>query len=72
MTMNQKDRDALNQNWDQARSQIQSQFPDLTDDDLNSGQQNPDQLVDRVAQNTGQERTAVEQQFKAIADQYSS
>lgn len=72
MTMTQQERDALSQNWDQARSQIQSQFPGLSDDDLNQGQQSPDQFASRVAQKTGQDQSQVEQSLRQIAQQFSN
>jgi uncharacterized protein YjbJ (UPF0337 family) len=70
MTMTQQERDALTQNWDQAKAQIQSQFPQVSDDDLNSARQNPDQLVDTIANSSGQDRTQVEQGLRSVAQQF--
>ena len=71
MTMNQQERDALSQNWDQAKTQIQSQFPDLSEQDLQSGQSSPDQLASKIAQKTGQDQSQVEQQLRQVAQQFS-
>ena len=69
MTMTQQEKDALRTNWDQARTQVQGQFPGVTDDDLdNSG----DQLPDVIASRTGQDRAAVEKSLKQIAQQYTA
>ena len=69
MTMSQQDRQALQQNWDQAKSQIKSQFPDLSDDDLDES--NPDQLISRVASVTGKDRSEVERQLSQVAQGFS-
>jgi len=70
MTMNQQEKDALSQNWQQAKSQIQAQFPDLTEDDLSQGESSPDQLASTVANKTGQDRNSVEQSLRQIAQQF--
>ena len=67
MTMNQQDKDALTQNWDQAVTQITSQFPGVSPTDLESGRSNPDQLVDTLANSSGQDRSQVEQTLKSVA-----
>ena len=72
MTMTQQERDALTQNWDQAKTQIQSQFPGLSDQDLQAGQSSPDQLASRIAQSTGQDQNQVEQQLRQVAQQFQS
>ena len=72
MTMNQQERDALSQNSDQAKTQIQGQFPGLSDEDLDSGQSSPDTFANTVAAKTGQDRDQVEQQLRQIAQQYST
>lgn len=71
MTMTQQERDALTQNWDQARGQIQGQFPGLNEDDLNQGKSSPDQFASVIAQKTGQDQKAVEQQLRQVAQQYT-
>jgi len=71
MTMTQQERDALNQNWDQAKGQIQAQFPGLSEQDLQAGQSSPDQLASRIAQQTGQDQNQVEQQLRQVAQQFS-
>lgn len=65
--MNQQDRDALSQNWEAVKTQIRSQFPDVTDDDLNAGQNDPDSLVSAIASRSGQDETQVRSQMEALA-----
>ena len=65
--MNQQDRDSLSQNWEQAKTQIKAQFPDVTDDELASGQNDPDALVSAIASRTGQDETQVRSQVEALA-----
>ena len=72
MTMTQQEKDALSQNWDQAKSQVQSQFPGVTDSDLSAGQSDPDQLAETIASKTGQDKEQVAKSLKQIAKQYSS
>jgi uncharacterized protein YjbJ (UPF0337 family) len=72
MTMTQQEKDALQQNWSEAKEQIKSQFPDVTDDDLNQAQSSPDQFASTVAQRTGQDQSSVESSLKSIAQQYTS
>jgi hypothetical protein len=71
MTMTQQERDALTQNWDQAKAQIQSQFPNLSEQDLQAGQSSPDQLASRIAQQSGQDQNQVEQQLRQVAQQFT-
>jgi hypothetical protein len=71
MTMTQQERQALQDNWDQAKTQLQGQFPDLSEDDLQQGRSSPDQLADMISQRTGQDVTQVEQSLKSIAQQYT-
>lgn len=70
MTMNQQTKDALSQNWDQVKSQIQSQFPGVTEDDLNAARNDPGSLAQTVADRTGQDRSQVEQQLQQVAQQF--
>lgn len=70
MTMTQQERDALTQNWDQAKQQIQAQFPGLDENTLSSGQSSPDQLPSMIAQSTGQDMNQVEQQLRQMAQQF--
>jgi uncharacterized protein YjbJ (UPF0337 family) len=71
MTMTQQERDALSQNWDQVKTQIQGQFPDLTEQDLSQAQAAPDQLANTIANRTGQDASQVEQQLRQVAQQFS-
>ncbi len=69
--MTQQERDALTQNWDQAKSQIQAQFPNVSDDVLESGRQTPDTLPSHIAQSTGEDQKDVEQKLRSVAQQFS-
>ena len=64
--MNQQAKDALRNNWDQAKSQVQAQFPDVTEDDLTDAEQ----AADKISRRTGQDRSQVEQSLGQIAQQY--
>ena len=70
MTFTKQDKDALSKNWDQAKSQIKSQFSGVTDDDLEQGRSNPDQLASTIATRTGQDQATVEQSLHSVAQQY--
>lgn len=71
MTMNQQHKTALTQNWDQAKTQLQAQYPQCTEEELNQGRSNPDQLIQAIAQKTGQDPSQVEQAFSQVAQQFS-
>ena len=65
--MEQAQRDALTQNWDQAKDQLKAQFG-LDDADV----ENPDAdaLVTAISAKTGSERAQVEQDLDTFARQY--
>lgn len=67
MAVDQQTRDALRQNWEQAKTQFQGQFPALREDDLQ--QQDPERLVQAISQRTGQSQSQVEQQVRQVAQQ---
>lgn len=71
MSMTQADKDTLQQNWQQAKPQIQSQFSGVTESDLQVGQTDVDQLVSNISDRTDQSKTAVEKSLKDIAQQYN-
>jgi hypothetical protein len=71
MTMTQQERDALTQNWDAAKQQIQAQFPGISEDDLNQGQSAPDQFAAVVASKTGQDQNQVEQSLRQVAQGFT-
>ena len=68
--MEQAQRDAFTQNWDQAKDQVKTQFG-LDDKDLGNGK-DVDQLVDKISEQTGADRTAVEQELDKISRQYTA
>lgn len=71
MTMNQQDKEALTQNWDQARQQLQAQFPGISEQDLDDARSNPDQAVSKLAQASGQTEDQVRQSLTNVAKQFS-
>ena len=71
MTMTQQEKDALSQNWDQAKSQVQSKFPNVTEDELGDGS-SVDQVSGAIAARTGQAPAEIEKSLKEIAKQFSS
>jgi hypothetical protein len=64
-------RQAMSQNWDQMREQLRSQFPGVTDQDIADGQSNPEALVSRIAQKTGQNEDQVRTMIQQVVQQFS-
>jgi hypothetical protein len=67
MTMTQQEKDALRQNWTQAKQQVAQQFPNANLDD----NADPDQVANDIAAKTGQDVNDVEKSLKQIAQQYT-
>ena len=68
MTMTQQEKDALRQNWSQAKQQVAQQFPNANLDD----NADPDQVASDIAAKTGQDVNDVEKSLKQIAQQYTN
>jgi enoyl reductase-like protein len=65
MTVQQQTRQALSQNWDQAKNKIRQAFPDAHDDDFNAA--DPDAFVASYASRTGKPMTDIERQLDQVA-----
>jgi hypothetical protein len=59
-------KDQINSRMPEIKDKLVNEFGDLTHEDL-QGANDPDEVVDRVAQKTGQPREQVEQRVKAHA-----
>jgi hypothetical protein len=66
MTMSQKERQVLSENWDDAKTKVAQHFPGVQPTALGSA---PD--AEKIAQLTGQDRAQVESTLRSIAQQYS-
>jgi hypothetical protein len=56
----------VKENWDRVKDQLRSEYPQLEDDDLDG---EPDEVADKIAERTGQNRETVEASMGAIAGQ---
>ena len=62
-------RQAMTQNWPQIREQLKQQFPNLSEQDLSQGQNDPEALVSSLVQSTGQDEHTVRQSIQRIVSQ---
>jgi hypothetical protein len=69
--LDQQTKQKLQDNFQQIKPQLQQRFPDLEEQDLQKGQSDPDQLVQTVAQKSGQDEMQIEQQLKQLVQQSS-
>jgi uncharacterized protein YjbJ (UPF0337 family) len=58
--------------WNQIRGLIKQKWGELTDDDLAVGAGDVDQLVGRIQQRTGENRTAIEQFIEELTERGSA
>ena len=65
MTVQQQTRQALSQNWNEAKNKIRQAFPDAHDDDFNTS--DPDAFVASYAARTGRPATDIERQLDQVA-----
>ena len=72
MGMNQQEKQALTDNWEEAKTQIQSRFPGVTEAELQQGESDPSSLAQAIADRTGQDKAQVEQQLQSVAKQFSA
>ncbi|HEV8054020.1 MAG: hypothetical protein H0X16_09125 [Chloroflexi bacterium] len=66
LMLDQQTKTQLQQKFQTIKPQLQQQFSGLTEQDLQSGQSDPDQLVQKISQKTGQPSTQIEQQLKTL------
>ena len=59
MGMDEQTKTALRENFEQVASQLKSQYPDLTDADLEKAKSDPDGFAQAVAQKTGHDKQQV-------------
>ncbi len=64
--LDQQTKTQLKDKFEQLKPQLMQRFSGLTDQDLQSGKSDPDQLVQTIAQKTGQQSTQIEQQLKTL------
>jgi ElaB/YqjD/DUF883 family membrane-anchored ribosome-binding protein len=67
--IDQQTKQHLQQNFEQIKPQLKQVFPDLQDRDLQQGKSNPDQLVQTIAQKSGQNQQQIEQQLMQVVQQ---
>jgi hypothetical protein len=66
MTITPDQQQALQQNWEQARQQLQVHYPDLQSQGIDLNEYSPD-LAQRIAQATNQGASEVESRFGQVA-----
>lgn len=64
--LDQQTKSQLSQKFDQIKPQLQQQFSDLSEQDLQAGRSDPDQLVKTIADKSGMPSSAIEQQLKTL------
>ncbi len=64
--LDQQTKSQLMQKFDQLKPQLQQQFSDLTEEDLQAGKSDPDQLVTKISTKSGMPSSAIEQQLKTL------
>jgi hypothetical protein len=61
-------RQQLQQKFQQIKPQLKGQFTGLSDQDWESGQNDPDSMIDTISRKTGQGREQVEQQLRQLVN----
>ena len=64
--LDQQTKSQLMQNFDQLKPKLKQQFSDLTEEDLQAGKSDPDQLVKKLSDKSGMPSSAIEQQLKTL------
>jgi uncharacterized protein YjbJ (UPF0337 family) len=64
--LDQQTRQQLQSKFQQIKPQLKGQFSNLTDQDLDVGQSDPDTLIDTISRKTGQNREVVEQTVRKL------
>jgi uncharacterized protein YjbJ (UPF0337 family) len=64
--LDQQTRQQLQSKFQQIKPQLKGQFSNLTDQDLDVGQSDPDTLIDTISRKTGQSREVVEQTVRQL------
>ena len=61
-------RQQLQTKFQQIKPQLKGQFSGLSDQDWESGKNDPDTLIDTISRKTGQNREQVEQQVRQLVN----
>ena len=64
--LDQQTRQQLQQKFQQIKPQLKGQFSGLSDQDWETGQKDPDTLIDTISRKTGQNRDQVEQTVRQL------
>ncbi len=56
----------LTAKFDELKPQLQQHFSDLSEEDLQAGRQDPDQLVKTISDKSGVPSMAIEEQLKTL------
>jgi hypothetical protein len=67
--IDQQTKQHLQQNFEQIKPQLKQVFPALQEQDLQQGKSNPDQLVQTIAQKSGQDQQQIEQTLMQVVQQ---
>jgi hypothetical protein len=71
--LDQQDKQALTQHWDEAKPEIASEFPEADDADLEEGRNDPDRLIDRLREKfdkDGDGTGDVRQKIQSVAQRF--
>jgi hypothetical protein len=66
MSLDQVTKQQLQQKITQLKPQIKREFPELSDTDISQAERDPDQLVRRIEEKSGQPREQVEQRLTTM------
>lgn len=69
MTLNQQERQALTENWDQVKNQVKTRLAGVQDSDYEEGRSDPESFISKAAQKTGQSEDQVRQTLTSAAQQ---
>lgn len=67
--IDQQTKQHLQQNFEQIKPELKQAFPALQEQDLQQGKSNPDQLVQTIAQKSGQDQQQIEQTLMQVVQQ---
>ena len=66
--LDQQTRQQLQTKFQQIKPQLKGQFSGLSDQDWETGKNDPDTLIDTISRKTGQNREQVEQQVRQLVN----
>jgi hypothetical protein len=68
--LDQQTRQQLQTKFQQIKPQLKGQFSGLSDQDWETGQRDPDTLIDTISRKTGQGRDQVEKTVRELVSTY--